>query len=182
MADTPTPNYGFLLQQPGTNRNTWGGKLNGNWSSLDGLLFTASTTASAALVLAGDALPKSGGTMTGNIGLPKIASAPESAGYKGAPIVVLGTTLTLSAVEAGQLLTLASGNCNITLAPAMAPGLVYVVKNRGAGTVTLTRGGGVALTLDGQNTNKNCAIGPYGKATLTINATNEWSVSGIGVS
>lgn len=182
MADTFTPNYNFVIQQPGTNRNTWGAKLNSNWTDLDGLLFTATSNAAAALALGQDALPKTGGTMTGAIVLPTSGGAVNSAGFRGAPPTALGATRTLSATDNAVLLVLASGNSTVTLPPSMAVGSVFPIKNRGAGTITLARGSGVTLFVDATNTNKNCSIGPYGKGVLTVNATNEWSVSGVGVS
>lgn len=182
MADTLTPNYSFIIQQPGTNRNTWGTKLNSNWTSIDGLLFAAATDATTALSTANGALQRSGGTMTGPITLPVAATGVNDAGYKGAPVVSLGATRTLGAVDNGVLLVLASGNSTVTLAPALPAGSVFPIKNRGSGTITLVRGSGVTLTVDGTSTNKDCSIGPYGKGVLTVNATNNWSVSGVGVS
>lgn len=182
MADSLTPNYSFIIQQPGTNRNTWGTKLNSNWTSIDGLLFTATTNAATALSTANGALQRSGGTMEGAIEQPIAATTVTSAGYKGAPPVALGATRTLGAVDNGVLLVLASGNSTVTVAPALAVGSVFPIKNRGAGTITIARGSGVTLTLDGANTNKNCVIGAYGKGVITVNATNECSISGSVVS
>lgn len=182
MADSFTPNYNFVIQQPGTNRNTWGTKLNSNWTAIDGLLFTATTDAASALALGQAALPRSGGTMTGPVTLPTTGGAVNSAGFRGAPPVALGTTRTLSAADNAILLILNSGNSTVTLPASMAVGSVFPIKNRGSGTITLSRASGVTLTVDGSNTNKNCTIGPYGKGVLTVNATNEWSVSGASVS
>ena len=120
--------------------------------------------------------------MTGAITLPVAATGVNDAGYKGAPVVALGATRTLGAVDNGVLLVLASGNSTVTIAPALAPGSVFPIKNRGSGTITIARGSGVTLTVDGTNTNKNCTIGAYGKGVITINATNDCSISGVSVS
>ncbi len=38
MADTFTPNYGFVLIEIGASRDTWGTKLNGNMTAIDGAI------------------------------------------------------------------------------------------------------------------------------------------------
>jgi len=35
MADVITPNYNFTIPEIGSSNNTWGIKLNANWSSVD---------------------------------------------------------------------------------------------------------------------------------------------------
>ena len=37
---TATPNYSFQMPSDHVNTNTWGGYNNGNWSSVDGLIYT----------------------------------------------------------------------------------------------------------------------------------------------
>jgi hypothetical protein len=60
LADATTPNYGWTLPTVMADSNVWGGLLNGNLSAQDTTLFRIDTTASAAM-------PKSGGTFTGNV-------------------------------------------------------------------------------------------------------------------
>jgi len=38
MADVITPNYNFTIPEIGSSNNTWGIKLNANWSSIDTVL------------------------------------------------------------------------------------------------------------------------------------------------
>lgn len=177
-----TPTFQNAFPVVGASADVWGGILNnrGGESYVD---FQAiATVLNAVEIKADGALQRSGGTMTGPITLPIAATGVADAGYKGAPPVALGTTRTLGAVDNGVLLVLASGNSTVTIAPALAPGSVFPIKNRGSGTITIARGSGVTLTLDGANTNKNCAIGAYGKGVITVNATNECSLSGSKVS
>lgn len=177
-----TPTFQNVFPVVGASADVWGGILNnrGGESYVD---FQAiATVLNATETKADGALQRSGGTMTGAITLPVAATGVNDAGYKGAPVVALGATRTLGAVDNGVLLVLASGNSTVTIAPALAPGSVFPIKNRGSGTITIARGSGVTLTVDGTNTNKNCTIGAYGKGVITVNATNECSISGVSVS
>lgn len=177
-----TPTFQNVFPVVGASADVWGGILNnrGGESYVD---FQAiATVLNATETKADGALQRSGGTMTGPITLPIAATGVADAGYKGAPPVSLGATRTLGAVDNGVLLVLASGNSTVTIAPALAVGSVFPIKNRGSGTITIARGAGVTLTLDGANTNKNCTIGAYGKGVITVNATNECSISGSKVS
>lgn len=177
-----TPTFQPIFPVVGASADVWGTILNsrGGESYVD---FQAiATVLNDTETKADGALQRSGGTVTGEIVLPVSATGVAAAGYKGAPVVSLGATRTLGAVDNGVLLVLASGNSTVTLAPALAPGSVFPIKNRGSGTISLARGSGVTLTVDGTSTNKDCSIGPYGKGVLTVNATNNWSVSGVGVS
>lgn len=62
MADSFTTNYNLTKVEVGSSANTWGGKLNSNFDTIDTQLKSVSNVANAAL-------PKAGGTMTGKITL-----------------------------------------------------------------------------------------------------------------
>jgi hypothetical protein len=53
MADSTTTNYAFVLPEVGASEDTWGTKLNQNWSDLDTDLKAVSDVANAAVTLTG---------------------------------------------------------------------------------------------------------------------------------
>lgn len=53
MADGTTTNYGFTLPEVGASSDTWGTKLNQNWTDLDADLKAVSDVANAAVTLSG---------------------------------------------------------------------------------------------------------------------------------
>lgn len=183
MADTPTTHYGFLLQQPGTNPGTWGGKLNGNWGSIDGLLYTASSSAASALALATDAMPMAGGTFSGDVRITAPPSANNSVGFRGCPIRTISDADTLVAADAGGTCRRNSASTGTLTIPPMGTagwilGTTIVIRNAGAGVLIMARGSGVSLVQSGSTNNKNWGIPARGTATILLEATNEWVIIG----
>ena len=60
MADTTTPNYGLTLPEVGASEDTWGTKINADMTLID-------TQMKASADVAAAALPKAGGTLTGDV-------------------------------------------------------------------------------------------------------------------
>lgn len=177
-----TPTFKNEFPVVGASADVWGGTLNnrGGESYVD---FQAiATVLNATEAKADGALQRTGGAMTGELVLPVSATGVAAAGYKGAPAVALGSARTLGAVDNGVMLVLGAGNSTVTIPPALGPGSVFPIKNLGTGTVTIARGAGVFLTIDGANVDKNYTVGPYGKAVITVNAINNCSISGSKVS
>jgi hypothetical protein len=76
MADASTTRYALIKPEVGAASNTWGGSLNSNFDTLDSNIWTISGVANSAQTIASAAMPKSGGTFTGNITLFADPSSP----------------------------------------------------------------------------------------------------------
>jgi hypothetical protein len=73
VADTNTPNFNFIKPEISGSVDTWGNKTNGNWDIVDSQLKAISTAA----------LPKAGGTLTGQVKQPNNPVAADDLARKG---------------------------------------------------------------------------------------------------
>ena len=80
MADTTTPNYGLTKPEVGASEDTWGTKINTNLNLIDTQMKVNADAVSATVIVANAALPKSGGTMTGDLELGDNVKAKFGAG------------------------------------------------------------------------------------------------------
>jgi hypothetical protein len=132
-------------------------------------------------------LNKAGDTAT-NLLIANSTIAATSAGYLGAPVNEQDASYTLVLSDAGKMVrTINASASTITIPPSSAVawplGATIVLRNAGAGTVTVTRGSGVILIGAGTNTNKDWTLGAYGMATIIRDYSNDsWVISGVGVS
>jgi hypothetical protein len=88
MSDATTPNYGFTLPPPGGSQDTWGNKLNANWTALDGFLHTLT-----------------GGTGAGGSFLPAVGNATLTGSLNVTGNVSVGNTLGATAATFGSTYT-----------------------------------------------------------------------------
>lgn len=146
------------------------------------------TAINATETVAGAALPKAGGTMTGDQVLADVGPTSQlSAGFRGAPVISFSADKTLALTEAGKAvrLTGATGR-TLTIPPVgtvgFPVGTVIPVRNAATAVLTIARGSGVELRVAGDGTNKNCSVASYGFGGLLHEATNVWVLSGVGVS
>lgn len=58
----------------------------------------------------------------------------------------------------------------------------FLGRNSGSGVITLTRGAGVTLRIDGSATSKDVAVAQWGRFALFWEADDVWSVAGTGLS
>ena len=106
-------------------------------------------------------------------------------GYKNIPQVTSGN-VTLALTDSGKhYYSTTSATETITIPPnssvAFETGTAIMVINKGTGTVSVARGSGVALYLAGNATSANRSVSSYGMATIIKTGTDEWFISGSGV-
>ncbi len=144
-------------------------------------------TGAAAANLGFSPLNKGGDTAT-NLAITFTTPTATSAGYLGAPRNEQDVNYTFALLDCGKLVRANSAAAVSYLLPPQATvawpdGAVIIVRNAGAGVLTIQRGTGVILIPAGTNTNKDCAIAPYGLAPLIHDYPNDtWTISGVGVS
>jgi hypothetical protein len=169
--------------------DTWGQELNDDAltpikADLDALAAQVNASAS----LASDALPKGGGLMTGDQVL--YAGGPgdaRSSGYRGAPVVEFSEDKTLALSDAGCCQRLIGSTARTLTIPPVGTvgfpvGTAIPLRNSTGVVLTIARGSGVTLTLVGSATNANASLAARGQAVLFQEASNNWTLSGIGIS
>jgi hypothetical protein len=162
--------------------------INGSQTPANGSITAAMLAAGAAAGNLGfTPLNKAGDTAT-NLLIANSTIAATSAGYLGAPVNEQDASYVLVLSDAGKMIRTTNGSAStITIPPsssvAWPVGAAIVLRNAGAGTVTVTRGSSVILIGAGTNTNKDWSLGAYGMATIIRDASNDsWVISGVGVS
>ena len=134
---------------------------------------------------------KAGGSTTTDGGVAELASI-SSAGVisdSGGPLRRLGinnhnaATYTLVAGDAGKLVRESTNSANITIPQnVFAAGDMISIFNVSGGNNTITQGSGVTLynTADGATGNRTLAA--KGVCTIACTSTNEFIISGSGLS
>lgn len=159
------------------------------------LAAAAVTAAKCAATLVADLLGYTaanlaGATFTGECRFNRTLSAvpaSDSAGFLGAPQLTYNAAHTLIADDCGRSLIHTDGTGRAWTIPLNASvafplGTLIFLVNAGTGAVTITRTGGVVLRLAGAGTDANYTLAQYGMATLYKYGTDEWWVSGSGLS
>ena len=129
---------------------------------------------------------KAGDTAT-NLALTVTAPAVGSAGYLGTPVNEQDAAYTFVLSDAGKMVRGNSGSAiPWTIPPnsgvALPTDTCIVVRNVGAGVITLTRGAGVTLLIASSGTSKDVAVAQWGLATIIQETPNNWVVNGAGLS
>jgi hypothetical protein len=164
--------------------NTWGGELNTALGQIDTTLDNFVTAINATET----ALLRGGGTMTGDLVLASVGPTnARSAGYRGAAVVEFSDNKTLALTDAALTQRMIGSNARTLTIPPVASvafpvGTVIPIRNSTGVAMTIARGSGVVLTIVGTATDANATLGARGQGILFHEATNNWTISGVGVS
>lgn len=189
MAVTPT--YNGAVPTVGGDSDVWGGKINVAFGQIKVDLDALAAQGNANETGVAGALPKAGGTMTGDVALADVApTSILSAGFRGLPAVTIGVDRTLVGADAGKAIRFFGAANRILTIPTNATvpfpiGTVVPVRSyvSSPNAVTITPAPGVTLTIAGSLVAVSSAtIASGGFASLWQEDPNIWMISGTGVS
>lgn len=135
-------------------------------------------------------LNPAGGTLTGQIinsFVPSSSLDIRAVGFRGIPVKYINDTWAFQLDDCGCMIRHDSATPHIygisDLATIPYPvGFAVMVRNVGAGHITLYRGPGVVLLKDGSGVNADVQVAQWGKALLIHEGSNIWTVGGSGIS
>jgi hypothetical protein len=106
--------------------------------------------------------------------------------YRDLPLTTKSAAFTFADSERGGRIRYTGAAAAATINPnattAITDGAVYVIRNKGSGALTITRGSGVALYKNGSTTSADATLAVGGVATLIRDGTDDWVVTGSGIS
>ena len=148
--------------------------------------------AQVATWLAGAAgpLPKSGGAVTGAItGLGNASTIADGSGtargigYRAIPLTAKSASYILALGDVGQGISSSAGvTVPANATTAFAIGDTIALYNNSAAAITITQASGVTLRLAGSASSGNRTLAQRGLGTLIKIGSDEWVMSGMGVS
>ena len=114
---------------------------------------------------------------------PAATPATNAGGYLGIPQNIKDQDYTLVMADAGKHIYHSNSTAYAWTIPpnssvAFPIGTAVAMVNKGSGTVTITRGSGVALWEAGDGTDEDKALTQYGYIVITKVATDEWVLTG----
>jgi hypothetical protein len=135
----------------------------------------------------GGALPiASGGTGGTSAATALTALGALEDDYRDLQLVTKTGTFTFANADRGKRINYTGGAAVATIDPesltAITDGAVYVIRNNGTGVLTIGPNTGVTLKINGATTSANAALAVGGVATIIRWATNDWTLTGAGVS
>lgn len=106
--------------------------------------------------------------------------------YQDLPVTSKSSAFTLANADRGGGYNYTGAAAAATINPnattAINTGAVFVIRNNGSGSVTITRGSGVTLKVNGGTTSADATLAVGGVATLVKWGTDDWTVTGTGLS
>jgi hypothetical protein len=109
-----------------------------------------------------------------------------SSAYRDLPLATKTAAFTFADADRGGRINYtgvaAAATINPNSSTAITTGAAYVIRNAGSGSLTITRGSGVTLKVNGGTTSADATLAVGGICTLIKWDTNDWTVAGSGVS
>ena len=182
-----TPTLQNTFPTVGASADTWGTTLNARGGETFVDVNALAALANANETAVGVRVLRAGDTMGGDLALANIgATSVRSAGFRGAPPSAIDADKTFASADAGGMSRLFGSTNRTWTIPNVGTvsfqnGTAIVVRSFSTGTLTLARGAGVQLRIPGSSTDANRTVAPFGMATLVMEDTNIWVLSGVGV-
>lgn len=133
------------------------------------------------------ALPiANGGTAATSASAALTSLGALSSSYRDLPLTSKSAAFTFADSERGGRIDYTGAAHTATIDPngstAITDGATYVIRNSGSGALTIARGTGVSLKVNGGTTSADATIAVGGIGTLIRWGTNDWTIAGSGVS
>lgn len=143
---------------------------------------TAYNLADSANTTAQAALPKSGGTMTGNITFASSQTFSDAAGnLRTLPQNAKTAAYTLVANDTGKHISITTGGVTVP-SNVFNAGDIVTIFNNSTSDQTITQGSSVTLRKSGSADTGNRTLAQYGVATVLCVSANTFVISGSGLS